>query len=224
MKLNEKKSRIKKVEGMELLKKYSTIIAYTDFNEIKFAVFELKESLYRLEEYLYYSDTNPFSDNISYIKYSRFVYESYLNDTYIIQTRFRKLIDSIKKEARFNLTANETRIIEENFSVVVKKMRKITKDLRGGHVHDRRYNDKDFMICDLMERENRIHKMLTGKPKQEYDGKDLYYYVTVGHLNDVQDMIIENNNYIYGCLDDFLKKILEIIIDKICVYIDSLKK
>ena len=37
-------------------------------------------------------------------------------------------------------------------------------------------------------------------------------------------MIIENNNYIYGCLDDFLKTILEIIIDKICVYIDSLKK
>ena len=224
MKLNEKKSKIKNFEAMELLKRYSSIISITDFNEIKFAIFELKEALKRLEEYLYYSDTNPFSDNISYMKYSRFVYESYLNDTYIIQTRFRKLIDSIKKESRFTFTDNEMRIIEENYSVIVKKMRKITKDLRGSHVHERRYNDKDFMICDLMERENRIHKMLTGKPKQEYNGKDVYYYVTIDHLNDVQDMIIENNNYIYLCLDEFLKEILEIIIDKICVYIDSLKK
>lgn len=224
MNLNNKNDKIKKLDNMDFLRETSTVLSFTDFNEIKLSVFELKEAIKRLEQYLYYSDLNPFSKNVSYINYARFIYESYLNDAYIIQTRFRKVINSIKKENRFSLTREEKDKIEEKYNIVVNKLRKITKEKRGTHVHDRRYNDKDFLIVDLMERQNKIHKELTGKPKQEYMGKDVYYNVTIIHLDDVQNMIIENNNYIYTIINDFLKEILEIIINQICLHIDKCKK
>ena len=65
MKLDSKKDKIKKLNNMQVLIDVNTVLSITnnDFDEIKFAVFELKESINRLEQYLYYSDTNPFVDN-----------------------------------------------------------------------------------------------------------------------------------------------------------------
>lgn len=225
MKLDSKKDKIKKLNNMQVLIDVNTVLSITnnDFDEIKFAVFELKESINRLEQYLYYSDINPFVDNVSYVNYVRFIYECYLNDVYIIQTRFRKLINSIADEKRFKFKENELEELNNNYKDVVDKLRKITKDKRGEHVHNRRYNDLDFMIVDLMERENRINKMIKGLPLKEYNDKDLYYEVTVTHLDDVQNIIIDNNNYVYETIDDFLKEILDLIINKIVLFIEESK-
>lgn len=225
MKLDSKKDKIKKLNNMQVLIEVNTVLSITnnDFDEIKFAVFELKESINRLEQYLYYSDTNPFVDNVSYVNYARFIYECYLNDVYIIQTRFRKLINSIADEKRFKFKESELEELNNNYKDVVDKLRKITKDKRGEHVHNRRYNDLDFMIVDYMERQNRINKMIKGLPLKEYKGKDLYYEVTVTHLDDVQNMIIDNNNYVYETIDDFLKEILDFIINKIVLFIEESK-
>ena len=101
MKLQKKVDKIKKIEKYDSFIEKYVAISKTDFYEILFALFELKEAICRLNEYLYYSDENPFSNNVPYVKYSRFIYESYLNDVYIIQTRFRKLINVLKNEKRF---------------------------------------------------------------------------------------------------------------------------
>lgn len=224
MNLIKKEDKIIKLKSLDYLIKSCTAITYSDFNEIKFALFELKEAIYRLNEYFYYSDQNPFYKKVSYVRYSRFIYESYLNDTYILQTRLIKLINVTKGEKRFNFFESETKAIEEKFSKVIKLLQKITKDKRGEHVHQKRYNDENFMISDLMEHQNEIVKKISGKPIKEKNGKDIYYYVTVDHLNDVQDLIIENNNYIYETIDLFLKDLLDVIVNKIIQYIDDTKK
>ena len=225
MKLDSKIDKIKKlnnIQGLTDVVEY-LYITNNDFYEIKFSIFELKESIKRLEQYLYYSDTNPFVDNVSYVSYARFIYESYLNDVYIIQTRFRKLINSIANEKKFYFEEKELEELNNNYKDVVKKVIKITKDKRGEHVHNKRYNDLDFMIVDVMERQNRINKMIKGLPLKEYEGKDLYYEVTVTHLDDVQNMIIDNNNYVYETIDDFLKEILDFIMNKIELFIEKSK-
>ena len=79
---------------------------------VKFLSELLYFNIHRLEQYLYYSDINPFVDNVSYVNYVRFIYECYLNDLYIIQTRFRKLINSIADEKRFKFKENELNFIQ----------------------------------------------------------------------------------------------------------------
>jgi len=224
MKLQKKTDKIKKIENYDFFVESYVEIAQTEFYEITFALFELKEAICRLNEYLYYSDKNPFFENVPYVKYSRFIYESYLNDTYIIQTRFRKLINVIKCEKRFTITEEEKDDIEDKFKVVVAKLRKITKEIRGEHVHDKRYNDKDFMICDSMERMNNLFQKINGTPIKEFEGVDLYQSVAVSHLDDVQNLILNNNNYIYASIDLFLKEITDLIINKINFYISENKR
>lgn len=223
MKLQKKLDKIKKIEKYDSFIEKYVVIAKTDFYDIMFALFELKEAICRLNEYLYYSDDNPFSNNVPYVKYSRFIYESYLNDAYIIQTRFRKLINVIKNEKKFSITEEEKTDIEDKFKLVVAKLRKITKEIRGEHVHDKRYNDMDFLITDSMERINNISKKIKGKPIKEIDGLDLYQNIAVAHLDDVQDIIIDTNNYIYDAIGLFLNEITDFIINKICSYISENK-
>ena len=223
MNLSKKKDRQKELNSMKTLIDVNTVLSITnnDFFNIKISIFELKEAIKRLNHYIYYSDTNPFVDNISYVDYARFIYESYLNDVYIIQTRFRKLINSVKEEERFDLEEKELEKLENDYTSVINKLRKITKDKRGEHVHNRRYNDEDFLIVDLMERKNRINKIIKGLPLMEYKEKDIYYEVTITHLDDIQNMIIDNNNYVYETIDDFLEEILDFIINKIVLFINK---
>lgn len=221
MNLNKKTDKIEKLECMNILINVCQTLVVTDFDEIKFAVFELKEAIKRLEQYLYYSDCNPFLENVSYVSYSRFIYENYLNDVYIIQTRFRTLINAIKNEKRFSLDNEEIDLIETKYNMVLSELRKITKEKRGSHVHERRYNDKDFFIVDIMEKCNNINKKNNGKPIQEYREKDVYNGVAISHLDDVQNMIIKDNNFIYETINIFLKEILEFIVTKINLLINN---
>ncbi len=213
MNLKEKKSNIHKLNNkhllLELQKKF---MPNKSPENIGFKIFELKEAIYRLEEYLFYSDENPFFDNVSYVKYSRFIFESYLNDVYIIQNRFRSLINSIKKDNAFTFTDNEIMDLENYFASSVNKIRKISKDIRGNHVHNKRYNDKDLLITDCMERFNKINMLFCNEPIMKYKGKDVYLEVTKSYLNDVQDIIIEYNNYLYDIIDELIKYIYNLII------------
>lgn len=215
MNLSDKKDKVEELECIDFFVYKYVKIAQSDFGKIKLALFELKEAIYRLKEYLYYSDSNPFSNDVSYVKYARFIYESYLNDTYIIQTRFRKLINVVKSEKRLNIFTSEIDAIENDYKNVVFNLQKITKEKRGAHVHERRYNDLDFMTCDSMERQNNLVKRLTGKPIKEYKGMDVYESVAISQLDDVQNLIIEHNAYIYNCINVFLKDLTDFIYKKI---------
>ena len=105
--------------------------------------------------------------------------------------------------------------------MVLSELRKITKEKRGSHVHERRYNDKDFLIVDIMEKCNNINKKNNGKPIQEYKEEDVYNGVAISHLDDVQNMIIKDNNFIYETINIFLKEILEFIVTKINLLINN---
>ena len=95
------------------------------------------------------SVNGPRSNKVSEDKYCRYVINTYLQDMYILKERLNSYATKIKRvHNNLGRTQIVDILIEPVFDVVKQSFKGIV-DIRGGHVHQRRYTDQTLDDASL---------------------------------------------------------------------------
>ena len=95
------------------------------------------------------SVNGPRSNKVSEDKYCRYVINTYLQDMYILKERLNSYATKIKRvHNNLGRTQIVDILIEPVFDVVTQSFKGIV-DIRGGHVHQRRYTDQTLDDASL---------------------------------------------------------------------------
>ena len=89
--------------------------------------------------------------NISRLSYLRFVIESYLNEMYLLAQRLKAYLNTVTKIYKRSERRNQIKVVVDRLSAYISKSLEGVLAIRGAHVHESRYEDKDFRVLSLLE-------------------------------------------------------------------------
>ena len=128
---------------------------------------DLNATYQSIKNCLIYINSFPFYPRVAKVDYLKFIYSAYLNEIYILQSRISKLTKTIKRclkeykeEAGFNIDFN---IIDNCTNNAVNRFKKII-EVRGAHVHVKRYTTKNIDNVENYEFISILSAACTSKP------------------------------------------------------------
>ena len=115
---------------------------------------DLNSTYESIRNCLIYINSFPFYPRVTKVDYLKFIYNAYLNEVYILQSRISKFAKTIKRslkeyreEKEFNVDVN---IIDKSTNNTIDKFKGII-EIRGAHVHVRRYTTRNTDIVESYE-------------------------------------------------------------------------
>ena len=131
-------------------------------NKLFYPFSEILDSIYAIDNILLFIKDFPYEkQNISRVQYLRYHIENYLNELYILKNRLISYLKII--ERAYKKTDNYSHI-ETTFKLVysfISRAFKAYTEIRGLHVHHKRYSDYEISRLSLIELLSR------GNSKQE---------------------------------------------------------
>lgn len=123
----------------------------TDNEKARLKIFEeytdLNATYESIKSCLIYINSFPFYPRVTKVDYLKFIYSAYLNEIYILQSRISKLTKTIKRSLKeykeekvFNTDFN---VIDNSTNNAIDRFKRII-EIRGAHVHVKRYTTKDI--------------------------------------------------------------------------------
>lgn len=169
---------------------------------------DLKATYDSIKNCLIYINSFPFYPRVAKVEYLKFIYSAYLNEIYILQSRILKFTKVIKrtlkdyKEERwFNVDYN---IIDSSTNNAIDRFKKII-EIRGAHVHVKRYTTKSIDNVETYEFISRFKGTKQYKTGFKYEIKELKkkYF---NKMKKNQEQIDEILKLYLQDIDDFLFK------------------
>lgn len=123
----------------------------TDNEKARLKIFEeyadLNATYESIKNCLIYINSFPFYPRVTKVDYLKFIYSAYLNDIYFLQSRISKLTKTIKRSLKEykeenNFNADFT-VIDNSTNNAIDRFKRII-EIRGAHVHVKRYTTKDI--------------------------------------------------------------------------------
>ncbi len=123
----------------------------TDNEKARLKVFEeytdLNATYESIKNCLIYINSFPFYPRVTKVDYLKFIHSAYLNEIYILQSRISKLTKTIKRSLKEykeenNFNADFT-VIDNSTNNAIDRFKRII-EIRGAHVHVKRYTTKDI--------------------------------------------------------------------------------
>lgn len=115
---------------------------------------DLNETYESIKNCLIYINSFPFYPRVAKVEYLKFIYTAYLNEIYILQSRILKLTKTIKRSLKEYREEKNLKIdldvIDKSTNSAIDRFKRII-EIRGSHVHVKRYTTKNIDIVESYE-------------------------------------------------------------------------
>ncbi len=118
---------------------------FLEFNEIVSSYLSLKDIEIYIRRFPY-RDTG-----VSPLRYMKYHIESHLNEIYIFKERFERHLTFIQRRYRKSTISEDVSEATENIRTIMSASLKDIISIRGEHVHERRFSDKDLERLEFLE-------------------------------------------------------------------------
>ena len=130
-----------------------TVTRWQTLEDLSIRFYEVEQSLECLANVPVYMRRFPYrSSGISRSAYLQYHYENWLNETYILETRFVRFAGHIKKAFARDPLAREVSLAADAGTQIIKGGLAAAKEVRGEHVHETRTFDRDILMLGTWER------------------------------------------------------------------------
>jgi hypothetical protein len=152
-------------------------------------------------------------NKITKVRYLRYHFENYLSETYIFEKRIEKFLNNISKKLKLKNLSKENQKIT-SLKIFLKKSLKNIDKIRGNHVHDKRFSDKDLSRLESLElytstnTTNTISYLFVPYRDSEYRQLRSKWAKTIDETNKNLQMVI----------DDILEQVKPIVFNKLITF------
>jgi hypothetical protein len=179
------------------------------FGKIFHGFTEIFSSIQALKDIEIYISSSPYKNNkISKPRFLRYNIENYFNEMYLLRERLISFATIVgrcyKHDDRRIIISHKTNTLLE----IVDDSLKNIIDLRGKHVHKRRFEAKNIERLELMN----LLSSTEGKPFDKFLA-DYYKITFINTRNEWKKIINKNNNSLEKLMDIYSDTIMEILFD-----------
>ena len=165
---------------------------------------DLNETYESVKNCLIYINSFPFYPRVAKVDYLKFIYTAYLNEIYILQTRILKLTKTIKRSLKEYIEEKNLRIdldvIDKSTNNAIDRFKRII-EIRGSHVHVKRYTTKNIDIVESYE-------FISG-----FKGTDNYKIAFKNEIKELKKQYVKKIKHNQEQIEKILKSYLQDIND-----------
>jgi hypothetical protein len=113
---------------------------------------EINDVLERLQNIELYVRRFPYAaSSVTRLQYLKYHFENYLNEVYILRERLNSYLTSIKRLYRKDPRKHEIDELVKNIRKTISGSLGSVIEVRGAHIHEKRYDDDDFARLRTLE-------------------------------------------------------------------------
>jgi len=193
------------LEGPKTLKE-AVNISEPPLIKLLMGYFEILESYQCLSDFELYFRRFPSKTMVTKYRYLKFLVDSYLNESYILEQRLSTFLVVVKKTYIQNQLYRNLYTVLTQLQQAVDFALKNIHDVRGAHVHQKRYSDNHLEMLSVFE---------STALNNDNEGFNRLYKLGFKYARDTWLKKIQDLNRLYKTiLDYYFDELYKVIVDE----------